>query len=270
MFNLARETPQLRLKARIVPTGQNLPWAEARKAVKDKGGLPSHPLLDDCLMRSDDWRSIRSAFPLWSSQVLVYPAVGGVFKRGENITDTDSGLVFPAEHIPDSAFDTPKTGLLVLPGELNPVAGGLLAIEQPVSVLVVHDLVEQNGGLGRVHEKSRLPLEVPQEEAQLLAFEKKRFLWRKGNAGIGSVACYFYVVNRRNVNAVVVWSDVSGVAYVAYDILDGTATLAKGVPLADMQKLAAGATGSDLSEALRALPAETLEAARRLAQQQAY
>ena len=106
----------------------------------------------------------------------------------------------------------------------------------------------------RVH-KSSFPAEDRRKTAKAAPF-----LVRDNPPGRG---VYWFCGNwKRDVDANLYWSVVSGVARVAYSLQIGNKTLATDLTLKDILLLAHG----EAVEALKHLPKETLEAARLLVQ----
>lgn len=273
----------VRLRPRIVPTGQNLPWLDAIKAVADRGGLPSHPLLDAHLccevrsLKTEHLAAINQAFSLYSRNLYAHPAQHGTFQTGRDIRDSLTGSILPwrelANLVAPSDVVRPETGLFIDPKQVaaEKYHGEYAPIIYPASILIVHPAVECYGQWGKVHAPTGMVLEISPTELEKLAWHEQRRLWRSSAEGLCSVARYDVLDGRRYVGAYALWSNVSGAAYVAYDILndqgkplvDGSGQLlVKGeVTLADMRRFAAG----EIPEALQALPGEMLEAAHRLA-----
>jgi len=210
----------------IIPSGQNLGWLEAREAVKDKGGLPSNVLHDDVLVRSEAWKQLGVYYPAWAREVLVYPAKGDTFKKGEDVVDVhidEKGRkwVFPASFIPEEAVGKEKVGLFVDPedAKVEDYNGEPAVIIYPKSIVVLHGFIQESVVEGRVDEDTRIPLEVAPEVAEKLAEDQKRWLYRRDGAGVEPLVRYAggaLEIVRRGVTADDGHNVALGVGYVSH------------------------------------------------------
>lgn len=213
----------------IVPIGRDMPWLEARKAVKDKDGLPSHVLHDDILVRSDTWKKIIAENPgyygAWAREVYVYPEKNGAFQKGRDVVDAfkdENGRqwVYPGSLIPVEAFEMRTPSLFVDPGadlKSIEVNDKRVVIAGPISVTVVNPSIQISGQVGKVDESTRIPLYVDEALRNNLTEEKKRWLWRIDGAGVRPLARVFYDdrYGRRLVYAVNRPDDWLGVGWVS-------------------------------------------------------
>lgn len=194
--------------------------------MEDKGGLPTHPLLE-ALLNDRAYRKslgrvevqrVEGATPLWSGDLYAHPAEGATFRKNRDIKDAKSGWRLPWRDAVAAVGDAdlllrPKTGLLVTPAE---VEGKSKITIHPKSIHIVHPVVEHFGGTGKLDPKTGMVLEA---EAQ--SEKEKRRLYRISDAGLGPLVRYvndFY--GRRGVRANDWPGNAFGVAYVVYDVLD--------------------------------------------------
>lgn len=165
----------------IVHTGQKLGYVDAFNAVRNKGGLPSNALHDNILLKCDDWELLKSYYPAWAREVLVYPEHYGKFKKGKDVVDAwkdDAGRswVFPASSMPEEAVGKTGVALFVDPQNVK-IDGKRVIIEtDPKSITIVTPFLQEDGW-GRVDEKTRVPLALAPESSK---FDAKRYLWRLG------------------------------------------------------------------------------------------
>lgn len=157
-------------------------------------------------------------------------------------------MVFPAAYIPEEAVGREKIGLFVDPADVKVETyhgkDTVIVHAQPESIVVLQGLPQTNGGVGRVDEATRIPLEVPPEVLAALTDKEKRWLFRTDGANVGLlVRNVDGLVRRRIVYANLGHDGAFGVA-VAMDV--------------DVAKAAA--------EVLALLPPEQREALTRLAE----
>ncbi len=282
-------------------TGENAGWLAARNAVKDRGGLPSNVLHDDILVKL--WPSLtrraqvqlRMYYPAWAREVLVYPARGGQFKKGNDMVgafkdDAGRKWVFPASSIPEQAVGREKVGLFVDPEQVEVKGSKVVVLARPASVVVLDNLIQYYGRKGKVDERTRVPLETSDK----LIDDETRCLLRTERGGVHPLIRGVKSINirRRDVHACGMSDRASGVAYVdlaAYvarsDITSivrcdeqsgGTAPkievinapenqgiLVKGVTLKDFRTMV-GDANANLSDLAQTVLPEKLEALNRL------
>ena len=204
-------------RQRIVYTDMRLSWLEARTAVAGKGGLPPHVLLDEHLNGPEQrWNSVpnngheyrgehvgdanRPYWPGWAREIIVYPNSGEQFMKGEgDVIDFYSYFrwrlsdvlmscraAFPESCIPDEAFGREKVALLFTPRniELNTETGNMFLLAYPKDVILLHPFIQTSGQIGKVDERTGIPLEVSEEEARELPDTQKRMLSRLPHTGI--------------------------------------------------------------------------------------
>ncbi len=178
------------LRKRIVPMNKRAGYFEAWKLTKDKGGLPPNALLDDYLVETDRWKA--DFFPLWTREILVYPEIGGEFKKGKDVVDSftdelDRRWILPASYVPEEAIGRKGVGLFVDPGDITEVGfwveKGKVVIH-PRSVVVLHPFIERSGEDGKADEETRIPLRVEPESLKNLLDKEKRSLYRVSGVGI--------------------------------------------------------------------------------------
>lgn len=168
----------------IVPTGQRLGYIDAFNAVRDKGGLPSNVFHDDELVRSDDWKQLRSYYPAWAREVLVYPEKNGVFKKGRDAEDaiTDNAnrkWILPASCIPKEAIGVKGVALFVDPESVEVYGERVAIISKPESIIILTPFM-QTDGWGRMDARTRVPLALPRDADEL----NNRYLWRIDGTGV--------------------------------------------------------------------------------------
>lgn len=197
-------------KQTIVYTGKDAGYLDARELVREKGGLPSNVLHDDILVRSDDWKQLRAQnyYGVWAREVLVYPAKNGEFKKGKDVVDAfkdDKGRewVFPASSIPEVATGRKGIGLFVDPQNVEVSDKRVVVLAEPKSLVVLENLIQNSGEVGKVHEATRIPLFVEKEERQYLTDDQKRWFYRVDGAGVRPlVRVYYGFEGRRYVFAI--------------------------------------------------------------------
>ncbi|MEW6528902.1 MAG: hypothetical protein AB1391_03365 [Candidatus Micrarchaeota archaeon] len=212
----------------IVPIGKKLSWLEARESVKDRGGLPQNVLHDDILVKS--WSTfselkkgeLKTYYDAWAREVLIYPEKGGQFKKGEDVVDAFQDIsgrkwVFPACCVPKQAVGKEKVGLVVDPESVEVFRGSVVILAPLASVVVLDNFIQHSGRMGKVDERTRIPLEILESES--LSEYEKRWLWRTDGAGVRplvrTVGNFFY--DRRYICADVKYDSAYGVAYVGLE-----------------------------------------------------
>lgn len=169
----------------IIQTGQRLSYIEAFNSVRDRGGLPSNLLHDDILIRSGDWKQLKSYYAAWAREVLVYPEQKGKFKKGEDVVDAygdEAGRtwVFPASSMPEEAVGKIGVALFVDPQNVR-IDGKRVIIEaDPKSITIISPFLQENGW-GKVDERTKVPLALAPDTGE---FDARRYLWRINGIGV--------------------------------------------------------------------------------------
>ena len=275
---------QLYFRARIVPTGQQLPWLQAREAVKDKGGLPPHRMLDRHLCDPEyrdslptDLRSqIDAAFPLMAAELYVHPIPGRVLEPGKDIYNSILDRILPwselATLVQPSEVIRPETGLLVLPADMQREKRSgdrEVFVVHPESIALVHPAVRADLHWGEVDRATGMVLGVPPQQLAQIDRINQRSLWIMHGERLGPLARHTggfvedLYTGRDTIVAYCRRTLAMGVSYVAYDILDGDKLLVEGVSLADIRRFVAGG----FPEALGALFRSQFEPVRSLARE---
>ncbi|MBD3210851.1 hypothetical protein GF318_05710 [Candidatus Micrarchaeota archaeon] len=139
----------------LIHTGRRLGYVGAAGMINSPAvRLPSNVLLDDYLVRSDKWKEASAPCSCWAREMLVYVGKGERIRKGRDIHDDETGWVLPAGFIPESAEG--KRMLLVDPAGLD-VKNSRVAVI-PGKVISLANMVEDFGSMGRMDEKTRLPL----------------------------------------------------------------------------------------------------------------
>ena len=179
----------------IVPTGENLGWLKARESVQARGGLPSHVLHDDILVKlwpalsEPEKEKLKNYYAAWAKEVLVFPEKGGQFQKGKDVVDAhkdeaEREWVFPASSIPEEAIGKEKVGLFVDPESVEVNDQRVVILARSQSVIVLSSFIQTSGQMGQVDEITRVPLEVAPEVAERLTDDRKRRLYRIDGAGV--------------------------------------------------------------------------------------
>ncbi|MBU0591309.1 hypothetical protein KKD40_03770 [Candidatus Micrarchaeota archaeon] len=179
----------------IKPTGENAGWLDARNSVKNKGGLQSNVLHDDVLVKlwpklSEQERDqLKSYYPAWAREVLVYPTKGGQLRKGVDVVDgyeDDAGRnwILPASSIPEQAVGRKSICLFVDPDSVEVSDKKVVVLAEPQSIIVLSSFIQESGQIGQVDERTRVPLEVSQKVAEGLSDDQKRWLWRVDSEGV--------------------------------------------------------------------------------------
>lgn len=164
----------------------------ARKFAGNKGKLPSNVLLDEYLIRTDKYKSIEKAFPLWVIEFLVHPRSGGKFKKGLDVVDSERDRqgrrwVLPASHIPPYALEKEDVGLLVKPSIIS--ADKDRVVIHPDAVFFLYPFIQEpascvSGVCGKVEKRTGIPLKTIPRQLEGLPLEEKRWLFRVGGVGV--------------------------------------------------------------------------------------
>lgn len=184
----------LALKQLIVPLGKAAGYLEARQLTQRLGGLPSHVLHDDYLVRTELWEGIRASSPMWAREIVVHPEKDGKFRRRKDVVgavEDEQGRkwVFPARYVPEEAVGREKIGLFVDPEDVRVEKyrgrDAVIVHANPHLVVVLHGFLQENRGVGKVDETTRIPLKVPPGFLAELPKQEKRWLWRTNGANVG-------------------------------------------------------------------------------------
>ena len=198
------------LRGKIVPTGQDMGWLDARNAVRDKGGLPSHVLHDQYLVGSERYKEFPgSYYAAWAREVLVYSAKGEVFQKGKDVVDAikdDKGRkwVLPASSMPEQAIGRKNVGLFIDPEQVEANGKRVVVLAQPKSIIVLGispelgSFIQESGNAGKVDEATGIPLSVSQELFDTLDDNQKRWLYRIDGAGVRPLVRYVGYGNVRS------------------------------------------------------------------------
>ncbi|MEK6981756.1 MAG: hypothetical protein AABX38_02395 [Candidatus Micrarchaeota archaeon] len=272
-------TVQVQKRQVIVPTGQDLSWLEARKAVKEKGGLPSHVLHDDYLVGSEKWKELPSGYyAAWAREVLVYPEQSGQFRKGIDVVDVNKDnagreWILPASSIPEQAIGRAKVGLFIDPEQVE--VNDKRVVILPKSVVVLEGFIQESGTAGKVDEKTRVPLEISKELFDNLSDSEKRWLFRISGVGVRPLIRGFdrYGIYGQGVSADRGHDNGYGVAYVGLEEAapkievarapENQGILVKGVTLEAFRAIVEDANAS-LSDIAQTVRPEKLEALSRL------
>ncbi|MEW6722731.1 MAG: hypothetical protein AB1324_05705 [Candidatus Micrarchaeota archaeon] len=170
----------------IVPLGVRAGYPKAWQLAEFRRmKLPPHPLHDDYLARSDRWKTLGNYRCIWAREILVYPESGGVFQKGRDVVDAETGWTMPADYVAKAAegkelFGAGRAGLFVEPAFLEEADGRVVV--HPASLLVLHGVLQLSGFSAKVDERTRIPLRLENED--VLPGEELRCLWRISGAGV--------------------------------------------------------------------------------------
>lgn len=165
---------------RMVAVKERTGYLEARRITEEKGGLPSHVMHDDYLLRTGRWREVQKIYPAWAKEIIVYPRTGWQFEKGKDVVDSETGWILPAMHIPKEAIRREKIGLFVDPEEITEENGNVVV--HPKSIVVLKGFIQQTSAHGKMDEKTRIPLEP--EPGGELPEKDIRLFYRIYGAGI--------------------------------------------------------------------------------------
>ncbi len=180
-------------KGTILYTGVRLEYAEAVNYTKGAGGLPRHVLLDKVTVSTAPEAECLESERYWpggARELLAYPEMGGVFKKGYDVVDSfrdDKGRawILPASSIPEEALDKPYMGLLVDPSGLEITSRSVVVLAEPHLITPLCPFLQTKGDFGKVDRATGIPLIVPYKlEKEALHGESKRWLWRIDGVGI--------------------------------------------------------------------------------------
>lgn len=166
----------------------NKPYLEARTLAKEKGGrLPSNASTTRLLMCSDTSKTIPSGYmPAWQRELLVHPKSGESFKKGEDITETDSTgrkWIYPSYCIPEAAIGEKNIALFVDPKREPTVEGNeVMVTADPYKEVKILDDFLQESNWGKVDKATGIPLVY--RKVDDLPFEEKGYIWRSYLEGV--------------------------------------------------------------------------------------
>lgn len=254
-------------------------WISARNAVRDKGGLPSHVLLDDLTLKTSVFNAMECGscilwlYSLWAKEVIVHPPQHGRFEKGKDVLGThcpynsvsivtDPPWVFPASCIPDEAIGMEKVALFVDPGKIEVTPKNVVILAEPKSIVVLHPFIQgvtmRESLEGKVDRTTRIPLEADPEELASLDWSQKACLEKQNSAGAG-VRPILRRINRTGYGGsrwVVIPESryANGVSYVASEepkintemspALGNKGVLVKGATLEELRELLEHATAN--------------------------
>ncbi len=199
---------------KLFPTGKKTSWLDARESVRDKGGLPSNVLHDEVLM-SNQWNNLTEYYPAWAREVIVYPAQNKQFRVGRDVVDffeDEKGRkwVFPASCIPGEAIGRNDIGLFVDPESVEVTGKSVVIL--PRSIVVLCPFIQENGQIGTVDYKTRVPLQSNGTTAP----DQKRWLYRIEGSAVRPLVRDADELDgsyNRTIEAGSMHNDVLGVAY---------------------------------------------------------
>jgi hypothetical protein len=178
----------------VIPTGQSMSWDAAWESMKGLGGLPPHALLDDILMGTKnsewqkDWRLPDGSLceDLLATELVLYPASGGVFEAGKDFTDL--GWTVPWKWISEINKMEKFVGMegkavFMEPEKVLHCENCTAVIVPDLKRTVVLSGFLQESEVGKVDELTRIPLQ-PSEDWKSEPFDNLRILRRSESAGI--------------------------------------------------------------------------------------
>jgi hypothetical protein len=130
--------------------------------------LISNILLDDILVMAhakNDYDVGKLRY-LWARELLVHPKEGGVFKKGvfkkgKDVVDSETGWCLPGNYLTDPRYVNEDvfregTGLFVDPEDVRKDGRRIVVI--PASIVVLHPFIQGTIGWGIMDEATRIPL----------------------------------------------------------------------------------------------------------------
>ncbi len=149
--------------------------------------LPSNVLHDDYLVHSEKWEPLkeRNYYSAWAREILAYPEEDGVFVQGKDIVDSKTGWTLPASYIPPNAIGEKGIGLFIDPGMIHEESRNIII--NPKTIIVLHGLL-QDGTVGKVDERTRIPLQTEVLLLGQLSDEEKRSFYRISGVGVRPLA----------------------------------------------------------------------------------
>ena len=178
----------------IVLIARKVGWLDARELVESKGGLQSNRLHDRYLVETEEWKDIRSLYPAWAREVLVYPEKDGQFRKGTDVVDASrDGIgrkwILPASCIPEQAIGVKGVALFVDPDCVEINSRKVAILSRPKSIVVLAPFIQANAW-GKMDERTRVPLAVLQDPDG----QNNRYLWRVSGAGVRPLVRGWYDV----------------------------------------------------------------------------
>lgn len=195
---------QVQRRQILVPTGRVDGWIESREYTKKLGAfLPACPLLSTIFMRPRDWAKMRCKL-IWTRNILVYPAVGEVFKTGTDVVGGFSRVgpvnrpeeqkggrwIFPGPCIPEEAIGKKATGLFVTPDEVEVQADKIVIHADPSNIAILSNFIDEwnafskYGTLGWPDPQTGVPLATKAPDRTSM----RARLFRSKNAGVEPIA----------------------------------------------------------------------------------
>ena len=173
----------------IIPYGGATSWLRGRAAVSKRGGLPSNILHDYVLVNSEYWKLLKSYYPAWSREVLVYPEKNGEFKRDKDVIDAFEDhkgreWIFLASSIPEVAIGRKGVGLFVDPVEVEHNDRRVVIHADPKSITVLTPFIQISGQMGSADPVTRIPLYVDETLRGSIANDQKRSLERNDGPSV--------------------------------------------------------------------------------------
>ncbi|MDE1860954.1 MAG: hypothetical protein KGH72_04535 [Candidatus Micrarchaeota archaeon] len=215
----------------IVPTGERLGYLEAREMVKERGGLPSNLMHDETLVGSERWVALQNGlrdgersgyYEAWAREMLVYPEVGGVFAQGRHVVDAGRDIYgrawrLAAPCIPEAAIGVQKVALVVDPLVIEVTTGMVTVWADPKVVVVISNFIQVSGQMGKLHEQTGVPLELPDVlTRERLGPDQIRWILRGDGPGVRPISrSSGELGSRKTINAVFGHDEPMGVGYVA-------------------------------------------------------
>ncbi|MDE1861136.1 MAG: hypothetical protein KGH72_05485 [Candidatus Micrarchaeota archaeon] len=187
----------------IMPLNKSLSYIDARDAVRNLGGLPSNVDHDVVLVHSRERANAmlhvgyRAA---WAREMLVYPEIGGAFRAGVNVVDSQRDSegrqwIFPYQYVPEEALSVRGAALFVDPADIH--ATRVRVVVVPQSIVVLSQFPQNIMVRGEIDPETRVPREVSRAQSVLgytydsnFAFaldtvdRRARWLYRIGGAGV--------------------------------------------------------------------------------------
>jgi hypothetical protein len=211
------------LKQTIIPTTKKAGWIEARRMTKDKGGLPSHLLLDDYLVRTENWHDLLNDLPMeikiaachdlkerlkgldirecltissiyklidfriWARELLIHPEEDGQFKKGEDVFDSQKDKKGRIWILPADQVPEEAIGRKRVGLLIDPEdvsEGNGRVVVHPRSSVLLDRFIQEPGKDGKVNEQTRMPQEIKGELWNKLSKDEKRRLFRINGIGL--------------------------------------------------------------------------------------
>jgi hypothetical protein len=172
---------------RIIPMNTSASYLKARKLTKDKGGLPSNALHDDCLVMTYTWERLKGLYDAWAREVLVYPQSGGKFKKGKDVVDSHEDekgrrWILPASYVPKEAIGKKRVGLFIDPEDVREENDNVIV--HPKKIEILYPFLQGTADYGKVDENTRIPLTIKRKVLESLSRDKYRCLLRNKGAGV--------------------------------------------------------------------------------------